>query len=109
MSETANWSYTNTAKVKRLIELDQWDGVAIYDDPYTIACTWSAKSEQMRDDKGMEFVSKNEIFTEDPRPKHLDMILLNGDDEQTGWQEIRSVTGWDMSPFEEEPDFKLVT
>ncbi|SJN24425.1 hypothetical protein FM109_05480 [Vibrio casei] len=60
----------------------------------------------MRDDKGQEFVSKNEIFTEDKRPKYLDLIQLNGD---TQWQEIRSVTGWDMSFFNEEPDFKLVT
>lgn len=106
MSKTSEWVYTNTATIKPFISLDQWDGEAVYGEEYEIACTWTAKSEQMRDDKGQEFVSKNEIFTEDNRPKYLDMIMLNGDDK---WQEIRAVTGFDMSFFSETPDYKLVT
>lgn len=115
MSNTAAWSYTNTAKVKRLIGLDRWKGVAEYDEPYTIDCTWTAAATEERGAGGQsgamgsEFVSKYEIYTEDPRPKHLDLILLNGDDEETGWQEIRSVTHFDMSSFGEDPDYKLVT
>jgi len=46
------------------------------------------------------------FYTEDHRPRYLDLILLNG---STDWQEIRAVTGWDMSFFDEEPDFLLVT
>lgn len=109
MSNTANWSYTNTAKVKTRISVDQWSGETVYSEPYEINCTWSAKAQEERDDNGQEFVSKNEIFTEDERPKHLDLILLNGQDEATDWQEIRSVTSWDMSFFGEVPDYKLVT
>lgn len=105
MSETANWTYTNTATVKPLISRDSW-GAETWGDPYQIACTWTAESQQMTDAEGKEFVSKNIIFTEDKRPKYGDMILLNGSSQ---FDQIRAVTDWDMSFFEEEPDFKLVT
>jgi len=106
MSATARWSYTNTATVKPFISIDQWSGETTYGEEFEIACTWTAKSEQMRDDKGKEFISNYEIFTENSAPKYLDLIQLNGHSE---WQEIRSRTEWDMSFFEEEPDYKLVT
>nr|MBO2511803.1 hypothetical protein [Gammaproteobacteria bacterium] len=106
MSKTASWSYTNTATVKPFVSIDPMTQESIYGEEYQIACTWTAKSEQARDDNGAEFVSRHEIFTEDPRPKYLDKIQLNG---STEWEEIRSVTGWDMSPFGETPDYRLVT
>ncbi len=105
MSATAAWSYTNTATVRPFTGSGEWGG-ASYGPEYEIACTWAAKAEQMRDATGAEFVSRSQIFTEDKRPKYLDMIRLNGSEE---WQEIRGVTEWDMSPFGEEPDFLLVT
>ncbi|WP_254413725.1 hypothetical protein [Vibrio furnissii] len=106
MSNTANWSYTNTAIVRPLVSFDQWTQQSIYGDEYEIACTWEAKSEQMRDSNGAEFVTKNIIYTEDSRPKHLDLIKLNGKD---NFEEIRDVTEWDMSFFGETPDYKVVT
>lgn len=45
-------------------------------------------------------------ITEDRRPKYLDLIHFDG---SNGWEEIRSVTNWDMSFFGEQPDFLLVT
>lgn len=106
MSDTANWSYTNTATIRPFVSIDDWTGQATYGEEYTIACTWTAKSEQQRDARGAEFVSRHQVYTEDKRPKHLDLIKMNGSDE---WEEIRSVTNWDMSFFGEEPDFLLVT
>lgn len=106
MSTTANWSYTNTATVRPFVSIDLMTQESVYGEEYQIACTWTAKSEQARDDNGAEFVSRHMIYTEDKRPKYLDKIQLNG---STEWEEIRSVTGWDMSPFGEEPDFLLVT
>lgn len=112
LSKTANWSYTNTATINPFVSIDLMTQESIYGEEFTIACTWEAKSEAVRDvggqsgSRGAEFVSKHHIYTEDPRPKYLDLIQLNGSDE---WEEIRSVTGWDMSPFGEEPDFLLVT
>lgn len=112
MSATANWSYTNKAKVKPFSSIDMVSGATIYGEEFEIACTWEAKSDQVREAggqsgaRGAEFISKHMIYTEDARPKYLDMIQLEGSDE---WEEIRSVTNWDMSFFGEEPDFLLVT
>ena len=108
-------------------------GATVYGDEYEIACNWIAESKQERDDQGAEFVSRHIIFTEDPRPKYLDMIRLSGfgiafmsgsSEEQSGseveyagseilsgsgWEEIRAKTSWDMALFNDSMDFKLVT
>lgn len=114
MSSVARWSYKNTATVKPFVSMDDWTGATVYGPEYTIACTWTADSEQVRETggqsgaRGAEFVSKHTIFTEDRRPKYLDLIMFDGSD---GWEEIRAVTSWDMSSLGEpdSPDFKLVT
>lgn len=114
MSSVARWSYKNTAKVKPLTGFDDWTGVVTYGEEFTIACTWTAEATQVRESggqsgsRGAEFISKYMIFTEDARPKYLDMIKLNGQDD---WQEIRAVTECDMSSLGEpdSPDFKLIT
>lgn len=112
LSQTANWSYTNIATVRPFLSIDLMNQKAIYGEEYQIECTWAAKHEQVRDmggqggSQGAEFVSRHMIYTEDKRPKFLDLIQFDGSD---GWEEIRSVTNWDMSFFGEEPDFLLVT
>jgi len=88
------------------MSIDLMTGETQYGDEYTIACTWTAEAAQERDDRGAEFVSRHQVFTEDDRPKYLDMIRLGDSGE---WEQIRSVTGWDMAMFSDTPDFKLVT
>lgn len=106
MSETARWVYTNKAQVRPFLGIDMRTGARQYGAAYEIACTWTAESEQQRADDGAEFVSRRTIFTEDPRPKFLDLVLVEGGSE---WEEVRSKTDWDMSFFGENPDYKLVT
>lgn len=112
MSTTANWSYANVAEIRTLISQDQLTGETIYSEPYEIACTWTAEATQERERggqggaQGAEFIARHTIYTEDARPKYLDEIRFDGSD---GWEQIRSVTNWDMSFFGEIPDFKLVT
>lgn len=111
MSNTSNWSYQNTATVKPLISQDEY-GEGVYGTEYTIACTWGANGKQLvagaeqRASSGREYVVKNTVYTEDPRPKYLDMIKLNGHEE---WEEIRDRQEFDMSPFGETPDYVLIT
>lgn len=111
MSELGRWTYTNTATVKPHLGFDEW-GNATYGPEYTIACTWGTNERQQRGlggqsgAEGAELTAENEIYTEDARPKRLDLILLNGHDD---WQEIRQRVEWDMSPFDDVPDYKLVT
>lgn len=106
MSVIARWSYRNTATVKPFVSIDPLTGVTVYGPEYEIACTWTAEATQQRDQNGAEFVSRYIFFTEDPRPKHLDMIRRSGHDD---WDEIRSSTQWDMAMFGDTPDYKLVT
>ena len=109
MSATANWSYTNTAKIKPFISINLMTGVSTYGAEYDIACTWEANidiSKTEKNEKNEEFVIKNLIYTERAGIKRLDKILLNGHSE---WQDILSVKEWDMSFFGESPDYLLVT
>lgn len=112
MSDTARWSYANVAQVRPYMGVDDWGGGAIYGPEYLIACTWSIEATQFRDSNGAEFVSRNIVYTEDLRPKRLDMIRLRSSvdpDAFTQWEEIRDRTEWDMSFFTEVPDVRLVT
>lgn len=107
MSELARWTYTNSATIKPFESVDEW-GASTYGTEYEIACTWGTDGKQERQSgaNGAELVDTDTIYTEDPRPKRLDMIRLNGHDE---FQEIRGRVEWDMSPFGETPDYKLTT
>lgn len=112
MSSIARWSYKNTARVKPFVDYDQNTGETIYGAEYTIACNWTAESKVEIDRGGQsgaigqEFVSQHIIYCEDARPKYMDMIALGDSDE---FEQIRSVTGWDMNMFSDSMDFKLVT
>ena len=107
MSALARWTYTNTATVKPFLGEDGENGGITYGPEYVIACTWTAEAKQARDQRGFEFVSTYVIFTEDARPQYLDEILIN--EPGAPWQQIRARTSWDMSPFNDTPDYKLVT
>lgn len=109
MSEISRWSYKNTATVRPFVSEDNFSGMITYGDEFTIACTWAAESKEMRDATGAEFVSNYIIWSEDARPKHRDLILLNTV-APTDWQEIRSHMEWDMQMFDDPlPDFRTVT
>lgn len=108
MSSIARWSYKNTATIKPFLGEDLENGGVLYGAEYEILCTWAAESKQMRDDSGAEFVSAYIIWSEDPRPKYRDQILLNTV-APTGWQEIRSHMEWDMLMFDDVPDYRTVT
>lgn len=115
MSSISRWTYTNIATVYPYLGQDTFNGGVLIGTPYTIACTWTGKSEQRLDSTGAEFVTKNVFWTEDARPGYLDKIA-KGDTTAQDWlaakaEEIRSVIDYDMSPFNEtaSPDFELAT
>lgn len=111
MSKIARWTYTNTATVKPFLAKDKYGGVT-YGEPYPIKCTWTANGTQGQGVRsattpmGLQFVVKHMIYCEDARPKYLDMVQLNGHAE---WEEIKSHTEWDMSPFKDSPDYLCIT
>lgn len=107
MSEISRWSYTNTATVTPFIRENRQTQALEYGEPYEIACTWIAEAKEYAANNGIaSFISTFTFFTEDPRPKYRDLIARNGFDEA---QEILLALQWDMSMFQDVPDYKLVT
>lgn len=107
MSSIARWSYANTAIIKPFVSRDPLTGANQYGPEYTIFCTWEAGGNAtMTAQNGDEFIAKHIIYTEDAGPRVRDMIRIGG---RAQWEEIRSVTEWDMSMFADVPDFKLAT
>lgn len=109
MSQTAEWVYTNVIVVKPYKGRDSWSGEETYGQEYEILATWEASSQQVRDSDGAEFVSRHIVYTQDLRPKKLDLVRPKVSTTWTGWEEVRDRTEWDMSFFGETPDAKLVT
>lgn len=111
MSETAEWAYTNTATVWPVLpETDSWGGsVPSYGAPYQINCTWSGGGEETSTTPdGREFVPKYKFFHEDKRVKYGDLIAKGVQTDQLAADPIQNHTEYDMSFFEEEPDFVSV-
>lgn len=90
------------------MSLDQITGAATYGAEYAIKCSVTAATSDDRaaDANGVERIARHVIYTEDARPKKLDLITFAGAD---GWEEIIGRTMWEMSAFGDEPDYKLVT
>lgn len=118
MSETAAWSYTNVATVYPRV-YDDWNSTDNRN-PYLIDC-WTANNEVAVDASGKEFTTNLIFFTELKRngidatmPKR-DWYIARGDTTsqadplKAGANIIKAVTEWDMSPFGEEPDYKILT
>lgn len=76
MSAAANWSYTAKATVWPWLGRDDWSGVETFGPPVVIACDYSAKAERRTDALGVEFVTRQLIYTERPDIKQQDRILI---------------------------------
>lgn len=120
MSATANWVYTNLATIYPRT-YDDWKSTWVTDAPYLIDCTWEVNQEQAVDDSGVEFTTNLIISTElkhngvDVRkPLRNDYVVVGDtmnqmDPVTAGGDAIRAVKMWDMSFFDEEPDYKILT
>lgn len=60
----ARFSYTGKATIWRATGRDDKTGKLTFAPPEVIACDYGAKKEQRTDDKGVEFVSRMQIYTE---------------------------------------------
>lgn len=109
MTYFSSFAFKNTARVRPYVGFNMETQETEYGPEYEIACTWIGQAEQMREAgaRGAEFISKNKIWTGDPRPKYLDMILINN--AQAEWDQIRLVTSYDMRMFDKPDEYLLVT
>ncbi|NDJ59447.1 hypothetical protein GWD52_21170 [Enterobacteriaceae bacterium 4M9] len=120
MSATSEWVYTNVATIYPR-QYDDWSNTWTTGAPYLIDCTWTATSETATDDSGKEFTTNTVFFTELKREGVVVMTperdwyiatgdtLAQPDPLKAGAKVIRVVTEWDMSFFEEDPDYKILT
>jgi len=76
MSAAASWSYTATATLWPWLGRDDWTGRETFGPPETIACDYAAKAERRTDARGVEFVTRLQIFTERSGIKEQDRILI---------------------------------
>jgi len=108
MSSIARWTYVNVAKIRPFEGINLETQTPEYGEEYEILCDYIGSSEQARSNDGAEFITRHTIYTEDKRPKFLDLILLPGTDD---WQEVRSHTEYPMGAFDEpdSPDFRMFT
>jgi len=112
MSSLSRWSLTSTATHWSLTGFDDWTGAKTYAAPETFACDYSAESKRMTDGQGVEFTTRQIIYTERATIKQGDMLLIGehaGDPITVKAFEVRAVTRY-ADTFEQlADDFMVVT
>lgn len=113
MSASARWSYTAKATVWPLVGRDDWKGTATYGPPAVFLCDYSFESKRMTDAKGVEFTSRQVVYTEKADIKQGDMLLIGESalvsPVAAGAYEVRLVTR-DADTFDRKADdFTVVT
>lgn len=109
MSTTANWSYANTATVWPLeSEGSEWNGGKTYGTPYQIKCTWAGGGDIVSNLNGEEVTPAIRFWHEDSRVKAGDWIARGAETDRMAGMEIKAHVEYDMSPFNQLPDFMSV-
>lgn len=114
MSETANWAYTNVSTLWRNLGRDPETREPTWGAPHVIACTFSTMGDTQTDDNGNEFVPQDTVWHEDkvqigPGDRVVIGAVSDALTPPVNAKTIRKVGSWDMSFFDEEPDFVFFT
>jgi hypothetical protein len=95
VSAAAAWSYTATATLWVLLGRDDWTGAVTYGPPQAVPCDYSATAERRTDALGVEFTTRQIIYTERSDIKRGDRIVIGTsaslDPVAAGAAEVRSV------------------
>lgn len=120
MSKIARFSYKALATIYPVTR-DDWNNSKVYGQPYLIDCTWTLTEGKDENERGSETDVSYVIFTEllynlQPveRPRRGWMIAPGdttafSDPLEAGANEISGVVEWDMSMFNDTPDYKIIT
>ena len=96
MSSAAAWSYTARATLWPWLGRDDWSGVETFGPPEVFDCDYSAEAKRMTDAKGVEFVTRQIIYTERDDIKQGDRVLIGESVEvnpiAAGALEVRAIT-----------------
>jgi len=94
MSSLSAWANTSKATHWPKTGFDDWTGAATYGAPVVFACDYSAESKRMTDANGIEFTSRQIVYTERATIVPGDMLLIGehtGDPITAKAFEVRSV------------------
>lgn len=113
MSASANWSYTARATYWPLQSRDDWSGAKVYGAPVGFDCDYSAEAKNMIDAKGVEFTTRQIVFTEFDAVQPGDMLMIGesveADPVAAGAFEVRAITR-DADTFDRvADDLKVMT
>jgi glutaredoxin len=113
MSAAARFSYTSRATLWPNLGRDDWTGLTTYGPPQVFACDYSAESLRMVDAKGVEFTTRQILFTELSTAKQGDMVLIGesavASPVAAGALEVRAVTRFADTFRNEADDYKLMS
>jgi len=113
MSAAAAWSYTATATLWVLLGRDDWTGAVTYGPPQAVACSYGAKAERRTDSLGVEFTTRQILYTERADIKRGDRILIGTSDAldplAAGAPEVRSVVRTEDTFDRLADDFEVAT
>jgi len=112
MSASAAWSYTSRATHWALTGVDDWTGAKTYSAPDVFACDYSAESTRMTDGKGVEFTTRQILYTERSTVKQGDMVAIGefaGSPQAAGAFEVRLVLRYADTFDQLADDFKVAT
>jgi glutaredoxin len=113
MSQAANWSYTAKSTLWSWLGRDDWTGTQTFGPPEQFACDYSAESKRMTDSKGIEFTTKQTIYTERADIKQGDRVLIGASTEASpiaaGALEVRAVLRSADTFARVADDFEVIT
>ncbi|MDS1650675.1 hypothetical protein [Escherichia coli] len=120
MSKIARFSYKALATIYPVTR-DDWTNSDVYGEPYLIDCAWQFVDGGASNGNGYEESETIIVFTEmlhgmeqQPIPKAGDYIALGDTTKENnplhaGGNKITGITTWDMSLFNDTPDYKIIT
>ena len=113
MSEAASWSYTAVATHWPLTGRDDWTGALTYGAPVSFPCDYKAESARVTDDNGVEFVARQQIYTEYDSCKQGDMVLIGSSSNPSpvaaGASEVRAVRRYADTFDRLRDDYEVIT
>jgi len=113
MSSAASWSYTSQATHWPLLTRGDWGGTMTFGQPAVFDCDYKAELVSVTNERGIEFVSRQKIYTEKADIKQGDRVLIGVsevvDPLAAGALEVQSVARY-ADTFEQlRDDFEVVT
>lgn len=113
MSSAARFSYTAKATIWPLLGRDDQTGKQTFGPPQVFDCDYSADSVRMTDAKGIEFTTRQLLFTEFDSAKQGDRVLLGQvatvDPIAAGALDVRAVMQWSDTFDRIADDFRIAS